>query len=154
MATQQIKYPRPSKAWSNNTLSMARFNPLRAVNRIRNKGLTPRHLIWLQRSFRTRRASARSTPSSHPGASVAAREICGNEKRCLGQPDSTNAYSPSIPGYMTRCSPYIRALPLMAWHEENICPPTGKVGNIFKRNLRRHGSERHVRQSDGWQSLL
>ncbi len=75
----------------------------REGNRKENDDLAPRQVIWLYGSFRKHRA-AQSTASSHPRSSVAARKICGNGKRCLGQPDSTDAYSPSIPGYMTGCS--------------------------------------------------
>ena len=87
MKTQQTKYPRSSKAWSSSTLLMARFNPLRArreQNRKQRSGF-PSGLVR-ERSVRVPEASCvcQGTASSHPGSSVAAREICGNGKRCLG----------------------------------------------------------------------
>ena len=59
----------------------------REGNRKENDDLAPRQVIWLYGSFRKHRA-AQSTASSHPRSSVAARKICGNGKRCLGQPDT------------------------------------------------------------------
>ena len=106
----------------------------REGNRKENDDLAPRQVIWLYGSFRKHRA-AQSTASSHPRSSVAARKICGNGKRCLGQPDSTDAYSPSIPGYMTGCSfpltdcQKMFRKPRETSNGKRCLEPTGREGN-------------------------
>ena len=88
---------------------MARFNPLRArekQNRKQRPGSSSGCMAV--RSFRMRRTPDRIQRPSHPESSVPAREM-SNGKRCLGRPGSTDAYSPSIPGYMTGCSFHIFA---------------------------------------------
>ncbi len=108
----------------------------REGNRKENDDLAPRQVIWLYGSFRKHRA-AQSTASSHPRSSVAARKICGNGKRCLGQPDSTDAYSPSIPGYMIGCSfpltDYQKMLHNPARNEQwqKVPRATGQHGCLF-----------------------
>ena len=109
MKTQQVKYPRPSKAWLNSKLSMAHFNPLRAGGKQNGKQRPsfPSGYVAVRECFGSIMRLPRNSVS-HLGPSVGARET-SDGKRCLGRQGSTVAYSPSIPGYMTGCSLHIFA---------------------------------------------
>ena len=83
-------------------------------NRTENNDLAPRQVMWLCGSFLEHHAFAKTKAFSQSlsnigncqGLPVSARET-SNGKRCLGRPGSTDAYSPSIPGYMTGCGFHI-----------------------------------------------
>ena len=132
---------------------MARFNSLRAgreQNRKQRSGSSSGYVAV--RKLRMRRASTQSSVSSHAGSSVAARE-CGNGKRCLGRPGSTDAYSPSIPGYMHGCGFHI----LAACHSLRARRKPMSVNRQGREYLQRKpptARERKARQTVRWLTPL
>ena len=124
-------------------------------NRTRNKDFTclRSHIVRPGKESCIREGqNFQSVTVKYRKLSGAIRDSSGNMWQWQKMPGATGQHGCLFsfdPGVYDRMRfPYIRTLPLMAWHEENLCPPTGKAGNIFKRNLRRHEQKAH-RQSDG-----